>query len=117
MFLDETSDEEDDSDEDDEDYPCKSIWTILLEESLVDDVDVLQGNKKYILLCQCLQEDEVYQVVMKLVNKAMDKQGLDFDHALDYAVEKEKDLIYTARENAKRECMLEGKTWAAMELI
>ena len=54
---------------------------------------------------------------MKPVYKAMDKQGLDFDHALDYVVEKEKDLIYTARENAKREAMLEGKTWAAMELI
>ena len=89
----------------------------MLGESLVDDVDVLQGLKKYILLCQCLQEDEVYQVVMKLVNKAMDKQGLDFDDALAYAVEKEKDLIYTARENAKREAMLDRKTWAAMELI
>ena len=65
----------------------------MLEESLVDDVDVLHGLNKSILLCQCLQEDEVYQVVMKLVNKAMDKQGLDFDDALDYAVEKEKDLI------------------------
>ena len=48
---------------------------------------------------------------------AMDNQGLDFDDALDYAVEKEKDLIFTARENARREAMLEGKTWATMELI
>ena len=47
----------------------------------------------------------------------MDNQGLDFDDALDYAVEKEKDLIFTARENARREAMLEGKTWATMELI
>ena len=37
-------------------------------------------------------------------------QGLDFDDALDYAVEKKKDLIFTARENARREGMLEGKT-------
>ena len=117
MFLDETSDEEDDSDEDDEDYPCKSIWTILLEESLVDDVDMLQGFKQYILLCQSLKDDDVYQVIMKLVGKAMDNQGLDFNGALDYAVEKEKDLIFTARENARREAMLEGKTWATMELI
>ena len=59
-----------------------------------------KGLKKYILLCQCLQEDEVYQVVIKLVNKAMNSQGMNFDDALDYAVEKEKDLIYIARENA-----------------
>ena len=56
-------------------------------------------------------------MVMKLVNKAMNNQELDFDDTLDYAVEKEKDLIYIARENAKREAMLEGKTWTAMELI
>ena len=109
---DETSD-----DSDVEEYPCKSFWTILLEESLVDDVDMLQGLKQYILLCQSLKDDDVYQVIMKLVGKAMDNQGLDFDGALDYAVEKEKDLIFTARENARREAMLEGKTWATMELI
>ena len=87
---DETNDDSDGDDE--EEYTCKSIWTILLEESLVDDVDMLEGLKQYILLCQSLQEDDVYQVVMKIVDKAMDNQGLDFDDALDYATEKEKDF-------------------------
>ena len=54
---------------------------------------------------------------MKLVNKAMEIQGLDFDDALNYAVEKQKDLFYTALENARREAILEGKTWTATELI
>ena len=109
---DETSDNSDGKE-----YPCKSIWTILLEESLVDDVDILEVFKKYILLCQSLQDDDIYQVIMKVVDKAMNNKGLDFDDALDYAVEKEKELIFSARENARREAMLEGKTWAAMELI
>ena len=54
---------------------------------------------------------------MKVVDKAMNNQALDFDDALDYAVEKEKELIFSARENARREAMFEGKTWAAMKLI
>jgi len=78
---------------------------------------MLDGLKQYIHLSRSLQNDEVDQVVMKITEVAMDNQGLDFDDALDYAVEKEKDLIFTARENARREAMLEGKTWAAMELI
>ena len=36
-------------------------------------------------------------------------QGLEFDDALDYVAEKEKDLIVTARENARIETLLKGE--------
>ena len=47
----------------------------------------------------------------------MDNKALDFDDSLDYVVEGEKDLIFIARENVRREAILEEKTWATMELI
>ena len=65
----------------------------MQEEFLVDDIDMLEGLKQYIHLCLILQETQ------------------------DYAAEKEKDFIFTARENARRQTRLQEKALAAMELI
>ena len=111
------SEDEGDEDEEDEDYPCKNIWTILLEESMVEGVDMLEDLEQHIYLSHSLQEDEIYQVVMKITENAMNNKDIDFDDALDYAVEKEKDLIFMASENARMEARLEGKAWATMEMM
>ena len=81
------SDDESDEDNEDEKYPCKNVWTILLEESLAEEADMLKGLKQYI---QSLQKDEVYQVVMTILKIAMENKDMNIDDVLDCAVEKEK---------------------------
>ena len=47
-------DTEDESNEDkNEKYPCKNVWTILLEEYLAEGVDMLESLKQCIQFINC----------------------------------------------------------------
>ena len=54
------------------------------------------------MFCRSLRRDEMYQAVLKTLEKAKDDEGMDFSEALDYAVDKRKFLIYKSADETEQ---------------
>ena len=54
---------------------------------------MLKTFKRNVKFYRSLKRDETYQAVMSTLQRARDDDVMDFDEALDYAVDKRKFLI------------------------
>ena len=71
------------------------VWCSMLQEAENDTVDVLEAFKIYILYYQGIKSDNVFQAIMKTLEIAT-KSGMNFDEALNFAVQDKKSLILKA---------------------
>ena len=54
------------------------------------------------MFCRSLKRDETYQAVINTLEKAKDDDEMDFEEALDYAVDKRKFIIYRSAKEAEQ---------------
>ena len=54
------------------------------------------------MFCRSPRRDEMYQAVLKTLEKAKDDEEMDFSEALDYAVDKRKFLIYESADETEQ---------------
>ena len=87
---------EDDSlsiDGDEENSSNSFIWKYILEESEKDQETPMETYKLTVKLYHLLKNDQTHKSIMETVQKARDEEDMDFNEALDYAVDKRKFLI------------------------
>jgi hypothetical protein len=70
------------------------VWKVITDEADGEDGGVLESFKRNVLFCRSLKRDETYQAVINTLEKAKDDEKMDFEEALDYAVDKRKFIIY-----------------------
>ena len=88
---DESMDEDDDSNEIEKDIEL--IWKPILEESNASGESVLEVYKMKVKFCRQLKKNSTHKAVMATLKRAKEDEDMDFEEALDYAVDKRKFLI------------------------
>ena len=69
------------------------VWKVITDEADDDDGGVLEAFKRNVLFCRSLKRDETYKAVISTLENAKNNDDMDFEEALDYAVDKRKFLI------------------------
>ena len=69
------------------------VWKVITDEADDDDGGVLEAFKRNVLFCRSLKRDETYKAVISTLQNAKNNDDMDFEEALDYAVDKRKFLI------------------------
>ncbi len=70
------------------------VWPIIAEEAAHYEGNVLEAYKQNVLFCRGLKNDEIHQKVMGTLKRATDEEeDMDFEEALDYAIDKRKYAI------------------------
>ena len=82
---------EEDSDQENED--ADKVWLLIAKRSCITNCDALSSFKFFVKLCQALKQDRVLRIIMKTIQTAKEKYGMKFKEAVDYSVDKQKDLI------------------------
>ena len=70
------------------------VWKVISGEADEEEGGVLESFKRNVLFYRSLKRDETYQAVINTLEKAKDDDEMDFEEALDYAVDKRKFIIY-----------------------
>jgi len=78
------------------------VWKVITDEADEEDGGVLESFKRNVLFCRSLKRDETYQAVINTLEKAKDDDEMDFEEALDYAVDKRKFIIYRSAKEAEQ---------------
>lgn len=90
------SDDGEDSDssiEDEANEDSEKVWGLIARRSCVKNCDVLSSFNFFVKLCRALKEDRTLRTIMKTIQNARDKYGMKLKEAVDYSVNKKKDLI------------------------
>ena len=99
IYESDASEEEDMiSDAESEDSLKVDVWPII---KAINEKDVLRGFKHFVILCRSFKKEEAYQAVNNTVTKAQQDDDMDFEEALDYAIERRKFLIYRSAKDSK----------------
>ena len=77
------------------------IWCLMLQEIEEDNFDELDAFKMYILYYQSIKRDNVFRAIMKTL--VLVRGDMDFEEALNFAVERNKSLILQAIKKARKE--------------
>ena len=56
--------------------------------------NALSSFKFFVQLCQALKHDRTLRIIMDTIKKGREKYGMKLKEAVDYAVDKKKQLIY-----------------------
>ena len=78
------------------------VWKVITEEADEEDGGLLEAFKRNVLFCRSLKRDETYQAVLNTIEKAKDEEDMDFEEALDYAIDKRKYLINRSADESKQ---------------
>ena len=76
-----------------EEYYDEYLWEIFAVKCLKEDWSILECMHQYLALYHELERDEPYEEIMEDVKKAQTNGKWCFTKALDWAIEKNKDLI------------------------
>ena len=95
------SSEEEDELEDEESEENKEVWLGIAEEAKDYNGDMLEAFKAVVLYTRKLRRNPTYEKIMETCRKAKDEDGMSFNEALNYAIEKRKYIILKAVEKAK----------------
>ena len=87
----EVSDSESDLDEEPE--HDEFVWSVIREDAAAYNSSLLDACKKNVIFSRRLKNDKTHRAVIETVKRAMDEDDMDFDKALDYAINKIQHLI------------------------
>ena len=59
-----------------------------------NDMSITDVYKEKVLFLRAMKKDPTHKSIMETLRKVKDEDGMDFEEALDYAVDKRKFLIY-----------------------
>ena len=79
-----------------------NVWWLMLKEIEEDNLDVLEAFKIYILYYLNIKCDKVFRAIMKTLVLAREGDGMNFEEALDFAVNTNRYLISQAITKVKR---------------
>ena len=105
----ESNDEDDDekeslhsenSDNEDDGLPEVNVWEDMADDS---DTDILEAYKQKVIYCRNMERDPVHISVMATLQRAQEEEGMDFNEALNYAVDKRKFLIQEQTKDEQEE--------------
>ena len=85
-----TSDEEEESQGDEETF---NIWETMFDECEENGLSIHEIYKYKILFLRAMKKDKTHKSVMQTLQKVRDEEDMDFEEALDFAVEKRRFLI------------------------
>ena len=77
----------------DEDEVCVDVWGVIKTGAVANGGDILESYKCSALFCRSMDNDETHTKVMQTLESAQDNDGIKFQEALDYAVNKRTFLI------------------------
>jgi len=87
----EVSDSESDLDEEPE--HDEFVWSVIREDATAYNSSLLDAYKNNVIFTRRLKNDKTHRAVMETVKRAMDEDDMDFEEALDYAINKRQHLI------------------------
>ena len=96
----ESSEDESDSESVDENTdessnePTVDVWNVIKSEAAADGENILEQYKRNVIFCRSMDDDTIHKEVMRTLEKAQEDEEMDFQEALDYAVDKRKFLIF-----------------------
>ena len=90
-----SSDEEEESDLDSNNgsHTTIDIWKLTTDESEYRELSIAELYKEKVLFSKSLKKDNTHKAIMHTLQKAQEEEDMDFNEALDYAVDKRKFLI------------------------
>ena len=77
----------------DEDEVCVDVWGVIKAGAVAYGGNILESYKCTVLFCKSMDNDETHTKVMETLESAQDNDGMKFQEALEYAVNKRKFLI------------------------
>lgn len=93
MTTDEEVDSDDSESSEDEDETRIDIWDKLIEECQESGLSIGDAYKERILFLRAMKKDRVHDSVMQTLHRVRDEEDMDFEEALEYAIEKRRYLI------------------------
>ena len=85
--------EDDDDDEEEEEPWVVDVWEELKMKANSTNESFLEIYKEAVVFTKSLKRDETHLKVMETFNKAQEEDDMDFQEALDFAVDRRKFLI------------------------
>ena len=69
------------------------VWIHIISESIDSGEDVLEVYKSKVKFARKLRRDAIHKAVMTTLENVRVEENMDYEEALDYAVDKRKFLI------------------------
>ena len=69
------------------------IWEYILQESKLKNMTPNEYYKEIVLIAHYLKADRAHQSIKETVQRAKEEEDMDFEEALEYAIDKRKFLI------------------------
>ena len=79
--------------EEEEDEPRVDVWQRIVKKSVKHGQNILDTYKDKVIFCRSFDDDTTHAEVIRTLEKVQEDEGMDFEEALDYAVDKRKFLI------------------------
>ena len=89
-------DNDSESSEEEESEDGEKVWLLIAKRSCINGCNALSSFKFFVQICQALKHDRTLRIIMDTIKKGREKYGMKLKEAVDYAVDKKKQLIYNA---------------------
>ena len=80
----------------------RSVWCLMLNEIKEDDLEVLEVFKLYIIYYLNIKSDKIFKAILETLLSAIKDDGLDFEDALNFAINTNRFHISQAIRKVKR---------------
>ena len=87
-------DDSDDSEQSQDDEETIDIWETMFNECEETGLSINDIYKYKILFLRAMKKDETHKAIMQTLQRVRDEEDMDFEEALDFAIEKRRFLIH-----------------------
>ena len=79
--------------EEEEHEPRVDVWQRIVKKSVKHGRNILDTYRDEVIFCRSFDDDTTHAEVIRTLEKVQEDEGMDFEEALEYAVDKRKFLI------------------------